>query len=326
MQSAVGSGQSAVGSRQWAVGGRQPAARLFCAAAVIALLAGLVLPSLAMAQEIGTVAALEGTVEIGRAGVFSPAALGSTVSIGDEIRTSRPGRVRVVFRDDSVLNIGEDSNLRLDEQVFDPDRGVFRTLIHLLKGKVRAIVGDYYQRPRGVFEIETATAVSGVRGTEFVIAYDPVAEVTEVVGVTEQVAVNSVRDRVGHRVFVSTQQLTVVRKGEYPTPPAKISDQLFRQYIEDLDFIGRGRAESAALASSTLKGTGVPAPETAAQVAVGIGIAGAPGIGNRWTNHVVSPLPAGAPSIPQPGWEIEPDRSDSFGGPINGTGGLGIRF
>src|SRR5262245_772776 len=54
----------------------------------------------AHAQEVGTIAAMEGTAELGRGGAWAPAHIGAAIQQGDELRTSRPGRLRVVFQDD----------------------------------------------------------------------------------------------------------------------------------------------------------------------------------------------------------------------------------
>src|SRR5207249_3133141 len=118
------------------------------------------------------------------------------VGLLDEIRTGAPGRLRVVFRDESVLNIGNDSHLAIKEQAFDPNRGDVHSLVRLLKGKMRALVSSYYQQSGATYEIVTVTAVAGVRGTEFVITYDPVADVTEVAGVTGMAEVHSILDPV----------------------------------------------------------------------------------------------------------------------------------
>lgn len=256
------------------------------------------------------IAGLEGTVEIGRQGMWSAATLGGAVGVGDELRTSPPGRVRVVFQDGSVLNIGHDSHVVIDEHVFDPEGGRFRSVVRLLEGRVSALVSEYYRRPGAVYEIETATAVAAVRGTEFVIAYDPVGEVTEVVGVANQVAVNSVMDRAARGVVVTAQHLTLVARGQFPTAPTRVGDALFRQYIEDLEFIGNGKAESMAVVDPLLAGAAVPPQDQAGAL----------------------PAPAGvareAAGPPRTDYEFDRDASDAIANPpdVIQAGELGIRF
>jgi hypothetical protein len=277
---------------------------------VAALALGLVRPGLA--QEVGNIADLESTTEIGRAGAWTAAVLGAAVREGDEVRTDRTGRARVVLQDGSVLNVGNDSHVMIEKLTLQPDKGAVRSLIRLLKGKLRPVVSDAYLRPGAVFEIETPAAVAGVRGTEFVITYDPVAEVSEVVGVTGTVRVHSVIDRVGHGVLITAQELTFVALGHFPTAPQRIQDTLFRQYIEGLEFIGGGRPESLTLGHPLLAGSQVPPADQAAA-------SPAPPTAAR----ALTPLVPGEPPFDPPTF------SGSTGQPpgaLRPTGDLGIQF
>jgi hypothetical protein len=224
----------------------------------------MLLARTAWADAAGTVAVLEGTVEVGRIGAWEAARIGMPVNIGDEVRTREEGRVRVVFQDSSVLNVGPETTVSVDKHSLDPAKGIFTTLLRLGRGKVRALVGADHERPRTLYEIETPTAISAVRGTEFVIAYDPVADVTDVVGVAGQVAVNSTLDRTRRGVIVGTQHLTKVARGKLPTAPVRVDEKLFRQYLEDLEFIGSGRSESMILADPLITGSAVPSADSAA--------------------------------------------------------------
>ena len=129
-------------------------------AAALLLSAGV-----ASAQEVGTVASVEGAAEIGNGGAWTAAATGSPVHRGDQLRTGTPGRMRVVFQDDSVLVVSESSFVTVNEQVFNPSTGKAKSYLELLQGKVSAVVGDYYNRAGNSYEIKTVTAVAGVRGT-----------------------------------------------------------------------------------------------------------------------------------------------------------------
>ena len=271
----------------------------------------LIVGSRAMAHEVGTIASVEGTVELGRAGTWTTAAMGTAVARGDSLRTGQPGRVRVVFQDDSVLTMADGSELTIDEQVVDRTRGVARSLLHLLQGKVRAVVSEYYERRGSAFTIETATAVVWVRGTEFVIVFDPVAEVSDVVGVSGRAEVHSPRDRVGHGVFVTAGEITTVMRGRYPTPARRLRDEEFRQYLDHLEFIGAGKPESLVAGLPLVTGAGVPEGERATLM---------PG------PVAVSPK---APVAASAGYTVPPDASTILHQPapvLEQSGIVGIRF
>jgi hypothetical protein len=229
-----------------------------------ASLLALAVPA-AEAQDAGSIVSMEGTVEIGRAGSFSGAQVGTPIQAGDTIRTGNPGRARVLFADESVLNIGDGSTIVIDETVYDPSKGAGSTLMHLLGGKVRAVVSEYYGSGGGSYQIETATAVSGVRGTEYVIAYDPARQLTEVLGLGGEVAVHGTIDRKRHGVIVHANEITEVAKGKYPTPPRQITedDERYQRLMAGLDLPGSGLPESLLLNDPVMGGDEIPNPDTA---------------------------------------------------------------
>jgi ferric-dicitrate binding protein FerR (iron transport regulator) len=223
----------------------------------------------ASAQEVGTVAAADGTVQIGRNAAWIDAAPGAAVQEGDTLRTGRPGRLRVVFQDDSVLTLSDDSRVTVDEQVFDPNKGNARSLIGLLQGKVSALVSDYYHRSGSAYEVKTATAVAGVRGTEFTMSYDERDQVTEVIGLSGHVQVHSSIDPTGPGVLVTASETTTVAAGQLPTAPRRLEEHMFRQQMEGIEFIGAGAGQGMTLDHPLRSGASVLAPDSAPNVAAG---------------------------------------------------------
>lgn len=218
------------------------------------------------AAEVGTIAAVGGTAELRHAGIWNPAAIGAPVNIGDEVRTGRPGQVRIVFQDDSVLAVSDGSHITVTEQYFDPTKGQARSLMQLITGKVNAIVSEYYHRAGSNYQIQTRNAVAGVRGTEFIMSYDPAADVTQVFGVSGHVVVHSAVDPTGPGVLITPDQSTSVTKDQLPTQPRQIGGMLFQQTLDNLSFIGNGRAETLALLHGVTSGASVPAADRAAAV------------------------------------------------------------
>lgn len=218
------------------------------------------------AQEVGTVAAVEGTAEVGSGGSWTSAAIGSPVHRGDQLRTGSPGRMRIVFQDDSVLVISEESFVTVNEQVFNPDTGKAKSFLELLQGKVGAVVSDYYHRTGNTYEVKTVTAVAGVRGTEFSMAYDREQDITEVVGISGHVEVHSMADPTGPGILLTANEVTTIPHGALPSAPRRIEEALFRQRIEGLSFVGAGRAEGLMAARALAAGTTVPEPDRATSV------------------------------------------------------------
>ncbi|MFT4572313.1 MAG: hypothetical protein ACI8TX_003294 [Hyphomicrobiaceae bacterium] len=217
------------------------------------------------AQDVATIVSLEGKVEVGQGDQFTVASVGTAVASGDTIRTGNPGRARVVFQDDSVLNISDGSTLTIDESVFDPNQGTVSTVLSLFSGKVRALVSEYYSEPRASFEIETPNSVSGVRGTEFVVAYVPEQDFTEVLGLGGAVAVRSPSHPRSTEVIVRGREITTIEADGFPTPPRQIDvdDERYQRLLAGLEMPGGGVPESLFENDLLLGGAAVPVPDRA---------------------------------------------------------------
>jgi hypothetical protein len=227
------------------------------------LICGLLLcAGAAWAEDVGTVASVRGVADIGRAGARSPAVVGGVVQLGDELHTGADGQLRVVFRDESVIDLAEGSSLVVDKQVFDPDASQYTSLVKLLQGKARALVGAYYRTPGASYEVQTPTAVAGVRGTSFMVAYYPDAEATEVIGIHGQIQVRSVSERIGESVFITAHESTTVYRDSAPSAPEPIDDQRFRREVDGLQVLALGNVGSFATSPLRAGGT-VPAPDRA---------------------------------------------------------------
>lgn len=281
----------------------------------------LLLVTSALAQVVGTVASLDGEVGIERGGNVIAAEPGIELQQGDIIRTGEQGRVRLLLQDDTVLNLGAGSTLTLDAQELGSATAPPQSVLGLLSGMVRVLVSEYYTQPGAQLEVKTPTAVSGVRGTEFVVAYDTNSQATEVVGISGKVEVNGVADLGARGVFVQAREITKVDQGGVPSKPRRLADDLFRQYLDGLAFIGRGQPEGATFESPFLGNEFVPPVdrvETVAQAAAAEG-------------HV-PPAVGGGGSMEPIGFDDTPviDVSDLIGQPpaaaATDTGEIGIRF
>jgi hypothetical protein len=228
---------------------------------LLASLALILLGAAAGAQEVGNVATARGATEIRRGGVATAAAVGMAVQMGDELRTA-DGQLRVVFRDDSVVDLDANSTIVVDEHVFDPAAGSFSSLLKLVHGKARALVSEYYRAPGASYQIETPTAVAGVRGTSFIVAYHVDRDATEVIGIQGQIEVRSLAARTD-AVYVSAQEATTILRGEAPTPPALLDERLFRDEVDGLELLAIGNFGSLSGARPLRAGASVPAPDRA---------------------------------------------------------------
>jgi hypothetical protein len=108
--------------------------------------------------------------QVGTAGAVNPAAdasgrvlqVGSNVLFRERINTTSSGSLQLIFVDKTTLSIGPNSNLVIDEFVYNPNAGTGRMTVSLAKGLLR-IVGGNVTHTEGA-TIKTPAATVGIRG------------------------------------------------------------------------------------------------------------------------------------------------------------------
>lgn len=118
-------------------------------------------------ESIGTFMAVIGNTSVTHSGAKEKMTvkLRDNVLFKDIIETLEKSKAKVLFLDDTILNIGENTKIEITEHIFDPDKDKRSAIIKLLNGKVRALVGRFFSGPDSKFEIHTPTAVAAARGS-----------------------------------------------------------------------------------------------------------------------------------------------------------------
>src|SRR2546428_1442857 len=101
--------------------------------------------------------------------VAVPVKLRESVYFKDVIETQADSREKALFDDDSILTVGENSRVEVSEYIYDPVNNQRSTVLRLLQGKARALVGKLFAGLGSRFEVHTPTAVAAARGTYFVV-------------------------------------------------------------------------------------------------------------------------------------------------------------
>lgn len=187
---------------------------------------GIPLSARAQTSAIGTVVAVEGeaTVELGGGGEARGIRQGDIIRSGDRVRTSATGKVRIVMKDESILLLGSNATLDFGAFDYDASRGSRSAVLNLLGGTLRAIITKlkgYGNR----FEVKTATATIGVRGTHLIVSVDPETGETQVLVIEGRVTVTNNDPSAQGPVTLGTMEQSEVREGQAPTPGHVPSDQ-----------------------------------------------------------------------------------------------------
>ena len=137
------------------------------------LLAGLLLAGQAWA-DIGSITELSGSASIKRGKETIAAAKGSVVLMNDKIETKN-GKVRIIFKDSTNVQVTEHSSLVIDDFVYDPKNAAGGKLsLKAAAGTVRYASGAIAGANPNAVNIKTPTASIAVRGTDFVMAVNEI--------------------------------------------------------------------------------------------------------------------------------------------------------
>ncbi len=126
------------------------------------LLAGAIAAP-AAAQEVGTATAVNPLSESAAPGdTMKTLTIGARVVHKEHIHTSPSGGVQLLFLDKSSLSVAPNTDIVIDEFIYDPNSGKGHMLTTLTEGALRYVGGALSHQ--GEATIKTANATIGIRG------------------------------------------------------------------------------------------------------------------------------------------------------------------
>ncbi|MDV7391826.1 FecR domain-containing protein, partial [Arthrospira platensis SPKY1] len=98
-----------------------------------------------------------------------PAAAGTPVFQGSSLRTGASSSLGVTFRDNTVMSFGPDTELTVDEYLYQPSQGKLKLGSRISKGTLNYVSGAIARIQPEAVSINTPTGTIGVRGTQFLL-------------------------------------------------------------------------------------------------------------------------------------------------------------
>jgi hypothetical protein len=128
-----------------------------------------------MAQDkvIGFIKTVDANASILVNGLIVAAKPGMALQIGQVLKTGSPGAMGVIFKDNTTMSIGPDTELIIDEYLFVPSKDDLRLAAKLSKGSLYYVSGVIAKLKPESVTIKTPTGMIGVRGTQFLAKVDP---------------------------------------------------------------------------------------------------------------------------------------------------------
>lgn len=117
----------------------------------------------------GQVTQLAGTLSVRKAdGSVRILSQRSQVENGDTVNTERDSYAQIRFTDGAQLTLKPNTSVRIDNVTYAQDKPKEDSFLYrLVKGGLRAVTGIVGKRSQDKYEMGTATATIGIRGTTF---------------------------------------------------------------------------------------------------------------------------------------------------------------
>lgn len=122
--------------------------------------------------DVARVKTFTGTASIVRANKVLPVNRDAKLYQGDTIRTGKDGSLGIIFRDNTLLSLGPNSAVIIDEFLFSPAQGKFSIVTRMLKGTAAYLSGVIAKLSPKSVRFLTPVGNVGFRGTKFLVRID----------------------------------------------------------------------------------------------------------------------------------------------------------
>jgi hypothetical protein len=140
--------------------------------AFVLVIAGAVTSARAAESFVGSVKTVQGRSFIQRASQSVPVTEGLHLLVQDVLRTEADGHVAFILRDGTRVSLGSNSEMKLDQFVYEPAQNSYGLILELTKGILAYISGKIAKFSPESVKIQTPVGIIGVRGTHLAVALD----------------------------------------------------------------------------------------------------------------------------------------------------------
>lgn len=124
------------------------------------------------ADHVGIVKSVAGDVLIVRNNSSLKAVTNMNLMILDTVKTGSDGRVGMILEDDTVISMGSNSRITIENFMFQPNEHKLSFIARIFHGTASFISGQIAKLAPHQVHIETPYATIGTRGTQFLVKVD----------------------------------------------------------------------------------------------------------------------------------------------------------
>lgn len=120
-------------------------------------------------ERIGIVKSFSGEAAVQRGDGLIKAGKTMRLQRGDVLRTGADGKLGVIFDDDTIIAVGPNSRISIDEFLFRPAENKMSFVARIFTGAISYISGQIARLAPERVRLETPEATIGTRGTHVLI-------------------------------------------------------------------------------------------------------------------------------------------------------------
>ena len=135
---------------------------------ILIILVFLTIPNLSNANTdfIGVIGAAVGEIKNQKDEILQN---GSKIFFGDTIVSKKNANAQILLIDQTVLTLGEDTEMTIDEFIYDPNSNEGSFVSSVKSGTVKFITGKISKNNPEDLEVKYPAGTLGARGTEFIV-------------------------------------------------------------------------------------------------------------------------------------------------------------
>ena len=150
--------------------------------------------------------------------------VGVDLVANERVETDAEGKAHLIFLDGTALTIGPNSDLVLDEYLYDPDQGVGRLSISMSRGVLRFVGGGISKK--APVQVRAGTATMGIRGGIAIVEVGEQVTATFLFGTEMTLTGGGVTQRVDRPGFQIATDPSGVPQDPAPVEPERLTSTL----------------------------------------------------------------------------------------------------
>jgi FecR protein len=164
--------------------------------------------------------ATQGPVTVIHAGTTTPVPLepGDTIGVNDTIQTGPGAKASILFDDNTEFTLGENTKLKVDDYVYDPNGTSNKASYRFLEGAFQYVGGLIEKNHPADVRINTPVDGIGIRGTEFIAKVNPAGNSLEVDLISGAIALTPNGSTAAEPTTTAPAQIEVTPQGTKVLP------------------------------------------------------------------------------------------------------------